>query len=639
MKRVYGIFFCLVTYLLGFSQTVMNSPTHMSSIVNTCNFGLPVARSVNGGAKIIVDYEGDWPLYMKTAFQHACEIWEEAMPTTIPIRVTAYMEESACDSDLLSDVSVAKQNISCPYAPQSVDAQLKSLIYNDVVRSVNHNYADSVDISFFENEDFNITYYKDIIDENCSFWLSNTCESGKYDFVTVALRDLAKGFGLIWDINLEIQSIVKSNLTSFQRFVDDALMPYTNRLQALNKATKGSLGITDGENISYSLYAPAQWNNNESLRYFIPNSTKKITQLMRYDFGRETLVRNLNDANMHWFFRSLLNWLDFGVATGGEFDYQTTSASTSNVLDCQTGHISIEPAISNSNKNISRFLGWGRNAAATTTNYDYNYYVGRFTPTYWGIGGWTVSVMNNDGSWTLLHSQPTNTSLNINISSLNIGNLSNYSVTCDGLLRFRVVYNDSYNNILQEYYYLVNCPPRKVSMRKEKILPIDDEYVRDVVIGLGNLEGVTRIVVEQKDQGDVPIYYEVPDFKKGFFVATVDKELSSEFRIRAYNSKGNVWSNKYTLPALQSSSNGFTPEFRITDENISVRAKASRLYDKELYRDYIIRRLSTHSYNLVSEGMINSDGNINISSLPNALYSLEVTDINGVKHTMKFTKQ
>ena len=176
-------------------------------------------------------------------------------------------------------------------------------------------------------------------------------------------------------------------------------------------------------------------------------------------------------------------------------------------------------------------------------------------------------------------------------------------------------------------------------MRKEKILPIDDEYVRDVVIGLGNLEGVTRIVVEQKDQGDVPIYYEVPDFKKGFFVATVDKELSSEFRIRAYNSKGNVWSNKYTLPALQSSSNGFTPEFRITDENISVRAKASRLYDKELYRDYIIRRLSTHSYNLVSEGMINSDGNINISSLPNALYSLEVTDINGVKHTMKFTKQ
>ena len=637
MKKILLFVSCLAIHLHGFGQIAVNTTTELSNHTNTCNYGLPVVRPINGGAKILVDYEGDWPYYMKTAFQYACEIWEEVMPTTIPIHISAVMEESAEGHDVLSKVEHLKYPIYNPVSPMSVKAQLKSLIYNDMVRYVNHNYADSVNLDFFQNEDIAITYYKDNIDENCSFWLSNTCDSEKYDFVTLVLRDIAKGFGLVWEVNLKIQSIAKNKLTPFQHYVDNALMPYTTRLQALNKATQGTLSVTTDDNVTYLLYAPSSWEQKVSLSFFVPNSSKKVTRLMRYDFGRETLVRNLNDADAKWFFRSLLKWEDYGIATGSD-GYEVTGTSTSDIIDMDNGNISLSPRVGLRNKH-STFIADNSAGYSKSANYNQNYYVYRFSPTYFGLGGWTVSLMKSDGSWELLYSQPTGTSLDVNISDLNISNLSNYSVTCDGYLRCRVVYYDEYNAILQEYHYLINCPPRKATMKKDKVLPAVDEYLRDVVIGLGNIEGVTRIVVEQKDEGDVPFYYEISDFKKGYFVATVDKELSSTFRVRAYNAKGNVWSNTYTIPALTPSTNGFSPYYKVSREQIRVSPKTERLKDLNLYSYYKISRQSFFASKTVCEGKIDSTGCIDISNLESGIFVLSITDVDGNIHEMKFERR
>lgn len=113
MKKILLFVACLAIHLYGFGQIAVSTTTELSNHTNTCNYGLPVVRPINGGAKILVDYEGDWPYYMKTAFQYACEIWEEVMPTTIPIHISAVMEESAEGSDVLSDVEYLKQ-----YKPQ-----------------------------------------------------------------------------------------------------------------------------------------------------------------------------------------------------------------------------------------------------------------------------------------------------------------------------------------------------------------------------------------------------------------------------------------------------------------------------------------------------------------------------------------
>ncbi len=59
-----------------------------NNLLNQCH-GLTAERIVRGGTKIVVDFQGEWTEDMKGAFNYACEIWEETLPTLLPIRITA----------------------------------------------------------------------------------------------------------------------------------------------------------------------------------------------------------------------------------------------------------------------------------------------------------------------------------------------------------------------------------------------------------------------------------------------------------------------------------------------------------------------------------------------------------------------
>ena len=78
--------------MLSISMTMhgqVSLPTYNSSDVLSITQSLPAVRQVRGVSKIIVDYEGEWTASQRQAFAYACEIWEEAMPTTFPIKIQA----------------------------------------------------------------------------------------------------------------------------------------------------------------------------------------------------------------------------------------------------------------------------------------------------------------------------------------------------------------------------------------------------------------------------------------------------------------------------------------------------------------------------------------------------------------------
>lgn len=50
---------------------------------------LPIVRKVNGGTVFRITYIGNWTNDMKGAFEYACKIWEEQLPQTLPINITA----------------------------------------------------------------------------------------------------------------------------------------------------------------------------------------------------------------------------------------------------------------------------------------------------------------------------------------------------------------------------------------------------------------------------------------------------------------------------------------------------------------------------------------------------------------------
>ena len=107
-------------------------------------------------------------------------------------------------------------------------------------------------------------------------------------------------------------------------------------------------------------------------------------------------------------------------------------------------------------------------------------------------------------------------------------------------------------------------------MSKSKVLPPEDEYYRDVEIGLKDIEGVTRVVVSQLDEGnDMPYQYEVPDFRKGYFTATVDREFTSTFTITAYNKNGSTKSETYVLQPLTPTTS-IDLKFNVNNDQIKV---------------------------------------------------------------------
>lgn len=71
-------------------QDVIEEVSYVSNQTIAKLYGLPIKRTVSGGTKINVDFVGGWTKDMEGAFTYACKLWEEAIPTTFPIRIKLY---------------------------------------------------------------------------------------------------------------------------------------------------------------------------------------------------------------------------------------------------------------------------------------------------------------------------------------------------------------------------------------------------------------------------------------------------------------------------------------------------------------------------------------------------------------------
>ena len=161
------------------------------------------------------------------------------------------------------------------------------------------------DNHFFSEPDIEITFFNkgNVLADDCSFCNDGSTPSDKYDFVTLVMRDLAKALGFYWRYHtVQNGSVViqKDNMIPFE----EAIGGGTDGKSLYKKATQGELLIDEG----LKLYAPPVWDPNRSLQYFIPDSTIKITQLLSYDFGRGTVVHDINDFNTRNLFHTLLTW-------------------------------------------------------------------------------------------------------------------------------------------------------------------------------------------------------------------------------------------------------------------------------------------------------------------------------------------
>lgn len=277
----------------------------------------------------------------------------------------------------------------------------------------------------------------------------------------------------------------------------------------------------------------------------------------------------------------------------------------------------------------------------------------QFHPNYSSDGSinkpnWTISLLKKDGTSDIVYTQSyLIRDLNVKTSDLEMhDNIENYARSCDGYLRCRITHsyydNKSLKLVGNSYFYLLDYLPQRVKVMKSKVMAYENEedYYRDVIIGLKDIEGITRVVVSQLDEGnELPYQYEVPDFKKGYFVATVDKEFSSTFTITAYNKNGSTVSYPYVLSPLSTKSN-IQVNFILNKDNIQIKPVSRKMDGKTLVTSYEIHPLVSNNNDIKStyKRYFTDDKSINISSLTKGYYTLTVYDIRGEKHSFKFIK-
>ena len=149
-----------------------------------------------------------------------------------------------------------------------------------------------------------------------------------------------------------------------------------------------------------------------------------------------------------------------------------------------------------------------------------------------------------------------------------------------------------------------------------------------------NLEGTERIIVEQLDEGnDMPTIYEIKDFKKGFFVPTVDKELYTEFKVIAVNKNGQTQSETIEVPPTSPMYSNV--DVCISDNTIELKNVSKRMkkipYEIYTVTDYISR-------NIISK--VTSNCTIDISNLAKGKYILILKDAkNKKRRSISFLKK
>ena len=626
---------------------------------------IPDVRKLNGGTKILVTYEGNWPEEMKGAFEYAVKIWEENLPMCLPINIRARLVKSPSSRKVLSDVRMnsyefPKYGVNETRYPLPL-VKCVSLREHTMYNSL-HKFAhvDSL-TNYFDMPDIEITYSRAMLDE-FSFNIDVKSEN-KYDFVTLALRDIAMGLGFCnrymivpGTEELQIPSLPR---TPFEHKIFAALGSPADLSEAYINATQGSLNVGWGIN----LYAPNPFINGTSLRYTLPGGEMPLSDLLAYDFPKGYVMRDISNYDWTSFFSKMMGW-EWDIITSTEHSDIEENISNDVVIPYQ-GDFNFS-FTDNPVEYIKEDLKPVRVISTDSINTPYvsigeycePYYLGRDQTDLMEMGGvpkLIISVQKKDGSWETLRSQYVSgtSPISLKLDTITFKEpLENYARSTTGALKYRFVEKTissvpTYNACKYKVQYLTrDFLPQKAVIgysgiyedenSPSRIASESDEYFIDVKIGLRNIEGATKVIVDQTDEGSPePFRYDIEDFKKGFFIANLDRECSTKLEVTTYNKNGQTTSDAIYIPAL-----GYPEEISDLSYNVSNGKLMINGIPNALIKNGKIHYTITSALNPAANynGVLADDRQVDISGLSDGFYVITIYSNNRRIGSGKFVK-
>jgi len=642
-------------------------------------------RIGNGIASITPFFEGGlWDSNSKAAVDYACRLMAEYISTTYPIRIKIIRDVDEYVSFVKTFVS--SSNI---YSRPTFDfANSKSFVIPYATSKRAGVLGFATDNFYDSNNGLYNAYDAEIYlspDDIFSCTLDCNVETGKYDLVTVILRELAKGLAM----NPGVKTIAgQSNALNIylEQSGVNYITPYTYMMSFPSYPTEAYDFFID----KHDVYSPSVFDRNKSLLYFKKDPNNIETILLQPDLPKETAIHNIGSA-----FRDVLKssfWIKLNTIVGGD-------AGPVSLLIPDTNVKPKDATVTFSNYNLNA----SRNGLRMTTQADIlsNLKVDTFyhssgrtktkslryigEPTFNGVNGyfhyqndgiigdllygnnydntlgWSLFLLNKDGSLTQVAQQP-NTSLPfvVDLSQIPINN--NYDRTSDGFLRARLNFN--YYPISGEYYYdganpstpirrynyaqylCINYTPKESNLEVKRNFirsaPVDpNSYYREINLVFDNMEGVTsaRLIQKEYDEsGLLTTTSYIVNPNSGEYIAEVDNELRTTFQLSSTNSSGTVLSQIVNVEPLLVNK-AIILEMTVTlknENNLELQFKDANgmLVNNPVSFSKITNISQT---NISKEGKI-INNSIDISNLPKGVYIITAKDKSSNTYNAKFIK-
>lgn len=606
------------------SSYCQNPNSVYSSTKPSVRLALPNSRTIKGGTVFLIEYDGSgYSKDSEGAFEYACKIIEEKIPTTFPIRVKAQFGNLGSNELARVEVGNTPDDLNLTFYP--VDK-----VYAKRYAQINYgrlNLSDSSGFAFFrDGVDITITFSSN--QPFCYDYKSENISSRQYDFVTVALQALIKGIGFTCEA-------IKYDEP--QLYMSDHPNKYTqmiltgDSIQNFRYATSGNASIPScSSNYRWMLECGSDYQQGISLNYLSENNTEECS-IMQYGIPKGAYIRDLG-----WFlddFCSFCEW-DRLVATGSQgtnFNYDSTDdvIGFQGISTSSNAYINNGPLVQRTSYSFEDSFAWYMQQRAE-------------------IGDIGSYVLLKDGSWRMF-------------SDLReLTDSDEYARNPDGHVRIKEIGRaygpgGGYSNTVINYRLYDYIPQKPVAAfskysvmdffrnfsipnanRSRQTLSSDDIYV-EAEIDFKNTEGTQYILVEQTDSDyPYPYTYYVDDVTSGSFTTYMNMRYPSTFRLTYINSNGQVTGEPFTVDLTDNIGTSTNSRAVINCHGNTVSYSVAGSHDQPL--SYRITNVSTGEI-VTKNSLHDMMGIIDTSRLPRGLYSICISSSGKVMAELKWMKE
>lgn len=610
----------------------------------------PTKHTVNGSTVINVDYEGKVDIRVKAAFEYACRFWEECLPSVpaIRIKVSTAPLQSDTENPMLSKVSLLAfktENDEYPDNRELLSPLSRIKAINFLEHREHNQFTEITENSDILNSyDFEIVYNRDYVSKfSYDVEKNGSNSSSTFDFTTLAIRDIAKGLGMMCAFEADN---AKKTMLPLNRFP----LPFEYNI-------KGSLGYdyatftqepgscvissANGWNLKkLSVFtSKSGWETGTSLSGFMPYQKTGFANALSYAMTHSSYIRRIADIDFPRYLAGYIGWMT--VSTVGI--HSDAVANETLIINPGDDINQILSTMTEDKENNSSNVVGSTVKAISHKDWEINELYAKYRiPTIGTNQSHTyLHLLKKDGSWntvaTSIYIKP---EWDIETAIAN-EDISTFARDADGNIRgvaARYDYSFFPDISTSSSICSFGARPDVVELDVANYTYNSSGNRHTVIIGFKNAEGTEKIrfkeCIKDISGNTITSEFSTENIDKRIIVRNYGNAVTVTLTPYASNEYGETEGKEFSFKLF--STPPIVPVIKVNKENISF--KVANMTEESSY-PFRISEYNDFSSKTLIEGEYTNNYDINISDLTSGSYILNYMTGDNEWKSLKFQKQ